>query len=449
MPSAFPALSKKALAPAKKKKVKYCKAPGAPKRFKSAFIFFTMHRHKTIRKDIEEKLGKGDRTPDVAKIISEEWRNMKAEDRAVWDEKARLDKERFEVEKALYTGPWKIPVKQKSQKDPGAPKRPMSSFLSYSNSKRSEIKRTHPGISNSDASKLLAKMWKEAPYEQKREHIEREEGLREIYKREIAEYRKKKKDDIDEVREEREKAALRYIDNRAKGIIDETELLAVSWGPNDGSNNVNNPEQGHYPPQGPYDGAPYGDPYYSHLYHHGPPPPHEYHAPPPPPHGYHGGPPPPPHYYSNHGQPQPPPPPHYPGHGAHHGEGRDAPPPPPPHGHYGYYDDGYGGYTPQLYHHHPPAPAPGREPGTESVPGDAKGGKQDQSHGHPPAGGAPPPMDHGDPAASGYYYSSHEHPHPHPHPPQPPLDGHHYDGGYSEHYSSQQPSSSQDAPPVY
>jgi len=60
MPSALPSLTKKAAAPAKKK-VKYCKAPGAPKRFKSAFIFFTMNRHKTIRKEIEEKLGKGDR----------------------------------------------------------------------------------------------------------------------------------------------------------------------------------------------------------------------------------------------------------------------------------------------------------------------------------------------------------------------------------------------------
>ena len=365
---------------------------------------------------------------------------MKAEDRAVWDEKARLDKERFEVEKALYTGPWKIPVKQKSQKDPGAPKRPMSSFLSYSNSKRSEIKRTHPGISNSDASKLLAKMWKEAPYEEKREHIEREERLREIYKREIAEYRNKKKNDIEEVREEREKAALRYIDNRAKGIIDESELLSVSWGPNEGSNNGTNPEQqGHYPPHGAYDGG-YVDPYYSHPYHHGPPLPHGgFHAPPHP--GHYGGPPAPPHYYAAHGQP--PPHPHY-AHGAHQGEGRDAPPPPPPHGHYGYYDDGYGGYASQHYHHHhhPPAPAPGQESGTESVAGDAaKGVQQGQNHGHPPIEGVPPPMDHG---AGGFYYDSNEN----PPPPAPPLDGQHYDGGYSEHYASQQPPS-QDAPPVY
>jgi hypothetical protein len=62
IPLAFLSPSKEAIAPAtKKEKVKYCKAPGAPKRFRSAFIFFTTHRHKTIRKEIEEKLGKGDR----------------------------------------------------------------------------------------------------------------------------------------------------------------------------------------------------------------------------------------------------------------------------------------------------------------------------------------------------------------------------------------------------
>ena len=74
MPSTFPSLSKKAIAPAKKTKVKYCKAPGAPKRFKSAFIFFTMHRHKTIRKEIEEKLGKGDRVRSYNCIYL--WRHL-------------------------------------------------------------------------------------------------------------------------------------------------------------------------------------------------------------------------------------------------------------------------------------------------------------------------------------------------------------------------------------
>ena len=45
--------------PKKKKKakraIKYCKAPQAPKRFKSAFIFFTMARHGEIRKKLESE----------------------------------------------------------------------------------------------------------------------------------------------------------------------------------------------------------------------------------------------------------------------------------------------------------------------------------------------------------------------------------------------------------
>ena len=58
----------------KKKAVKYVKDPRAPKRFKSAFIFFTMHRHKTTRKEIEEKLGKGDRVRSYNCIYL--WRHL-------------------------------------------------------------------------------------------------------------------------------------------------------------------------------------------------------------------------------------------------------------------------------------------------------------------------------------------------------------------------------------
>jgi len=78
---------------AKKKPIKYVKDPQAPKRFKSAFIFFTMDRHRILREKFEESRGKGDNTPDVAKLISEEWKALEPEERAKWDEKARLDKE--------------------------------------------------------------------------------------------------------------------------------------------------------------------------------------------------------------------------------------------------------------------------------------------------------------------------------------------------------------------
>jgi len=205
--------------PKKKSKpaVKYCKAPQAPKRFKSAFIFYTMERHKQIRATLKTKPKKGgDKTPDVAKLISQEWRHLPRDERAFWEDKASLDKERFEVEKSMYTGPWKVPAKKKSQKDPSAPKRPMSSFLSFSNANRAEIKVRYPGISNTEASKVLARMWKEAPEEEKRDHIEREAELRQVYKVEMAAWKEKTKREEDAARQSREQMALDIIASKGK-----------------------------------------------------------------------------------------------------------------------------------------------------------------------------------------------------------------------------------------
>ena len=112
-----------------------------------------------------------EQTPDVAKIVSEQWRNLTPSERAVWDEKARVDKERFMIEKQLYRGPWKVASPDECKKDPSAPKRPMSSFLSYSNGKRAAVKAQNPHYSNADISKALSKMWKEAPQEERDFHI--------------------------------------------------------------------------------------------------------------------------------------------------------------------------------------------------------------------------------------------------------------------------------------
>ena len=43
---------------------------------------------------------------------------------------------------------------------PGAPKRPISAFLEYSNGKRASVKRKNPSLSNADISKHLSEQWK-------------------------------------------------------------------------------------------------------------------------------------------------------------------------------------------------------------------------------------------------------------------------------------------------
>merc|ERR1712151_194322 len=83
------------------------KAPQAPKRFRSAFMLFSTMKQPEIRLSLKDD--KNVNTPRVSKLVGELWRNLSPEERAVWDKRSSDDKKRYEVEKAMYTGPWKIP----------------------------------------------------------------------------------------------------------------------------------------------------------------------------------------------------------------------------------------------------------------------------------------------------------------------------------------------------
>lgn len=193
---------------------KYKKAPDAPKRFKSAFIIFSAEKHKEIKEDLL-KQGRSEKTTDIAKLVSESWRELNPEQKEVWEKKARKDKARYEVEKAMYKGPWKVPANKRTPKDPSAPKRPMSAFLAFSNKRRAALKRQHPDATNADLSKMLSKTWKEAPDELRRKYMDEEAELRETYKVEMAKWRKKVAEEKKAERKEREDIAMATAENRA------------------------------------------------------------------------------------------------------------------------------------------------------------------------------------------------------------------------------------------
>jgi hypothetical protein len=45
----------------KRREVKYKKAPQAPRRFKSSYMFFSTEKHKAIRKELTEKAGENEK----------------------------------------------------------------------------------------------------------------------------------------------------------------------------------------------------------------------------------------------------------------------------------------------------------------------------------------------------------------------------------------------------
>lgn len=103
------------------------------------------------------------------------------------------------TEKASYTGPWQVPWKR-AKKDPSAPKRPMSAFLYFSQEKRRLVKAEHPSLRNTEISRRLGELWREASEEEKSPHIATEKVEREKYNLQIAEWRKNQEIKMEEAR---------------------------------------------------------------------------------------------------------------------------------------------------------------------------------------------------------------------------------------------------------
>lgn len=186
-------------------------------------------------------------------MVSEAWRELNPEDKEEWEAKARKDKARYEVEKAMYKGPWKVPANKRTPKDPSAPKRPMSAFLAFSNKRRAALKRQHPDATNADLSKMLSKTWKEAEQPLRQKYMDEEAGLRAHYKVEMGKWRKRVAEEKRVERKEREALAMQAAENRtAEQIKAQNEAAAAA------ASNQESMQQG-YP--GMYGVPPFGYPH--------------------------------------------------------------------------------------------------------------------------------------------------------------------------------------------
>jgi len=206
---------------------KYKKAPDAPKRFKSAFIIFSAEKHKEIKKKLEKE-GRPEKTTDIAKLVSESWKSLPPGEREKWEQKAETDRARYEEEKATYKGPWKVPAQNKrSTKDPSAPKRPMSAFLAYSNSRRAGLKRLNPKATNADLSKMLSKTWKELAADERAKYMEEEADLRAKYKQNMAVWRKKaaKQKKLERAEEEERLATEPQVSHQGMNDLQQQQML--------------------------------------------------------------------------------------------------------------------------------------------------------------------------------------------------------------------------------
>jgi hypothetical protein len=139
-------------------------------------------------------------------MVSEAWKSMSSEERLIWDEMARKDRVRYNVEAANYNGPWKV-IAKRARKPKDAPKRPMSAFLAFSNTRRMEVMKHNPNLNQAQISALLSKMWNEASDDVREAYIRHELEARERYKKEIAVWREEEKRKMIKTRSAREEEA--------------------------------------------------------------------------------------------------------------------------------------------------------------------------------------------------------------------------------------------------
>ena len=144
-------------------------------------------------------------------MVSKAWQDLDPDERNRYENMARQDKARYEIEKSLYSGPWKVLKTKGARKDPKAPKRPMSTFLSFSRDKRRLVMQENPKMTNAEVSRKLAQMWKEASDEVKQQYVQREQELRKQYLQDAAEFREHSRKQLAEKRQQREELALQHV----------------------------------------------------------------------------------------------------------------------------------------------------------------------------------------------------------------------------------------------
>jgi len=186
-----------------KKGTRSRKDPRAPKRSKSAYIFFAMNR----RDEVKSQLGPKARVGDIAKKTSEMWKALTDKERKTWEDIAFADRERYQEEKASYTGPLLIPGDKskngKPEKDPNRPKRPLTAFLYYSQAMRPSLKEKNPTWGIAELSKELGRQWRDMTEAQREPFAQHETEERKKFSVVNAKY---KEDKAEEQRKEDETA---------------------------------------------------------------------------------------------------------------------------------------------------------------------------------------------------------------------------------------------------
>jgi len=128
------------------------------------FVQICREEHK--RKYPEEKVD----FAEFSKKCADRWKTMSDIEKKRFTMLAESDKRRFDLEMKTFSASNPGKRTKKEAKDPNAPKRPMTAYLSYATAVREETRAAHPSISFGEISKVIAQQWGALEAEEKEEY---------------------------------------------------------------------------------------------------------------------------------------------------------------------------------------------------------------------------------------------------------------------------------------
>jgi hypothetical protein len=129
---------------------------------------------------------------EITKKCAEKWKTMEQPEKQRFVELAKQDAERFQNEMAQFGGDGAGSRKRKAgkkEKDVNAPKRPLSAFFSFSQTKRQRIQQDHPEWKVGDVAKELGRLWKDMDANDKKQYEDMSTRDKARYETEMRDYK--------------------------------------------------------------------------------------------------------------------------------------------------------------------------------------------------------------------------------------------------------------------
>jgi len=168
-------------------KVKAAKDPNKPKQPLSGYMRFVQD----IRDDLKSE-NPGASITDIARLAGEKWRECSEAEKDKYQKAYKKDKAKYDIAMQSYVPPKgsaEAGKKRKKEKDPNAPKKPLTAYFAWMNENRDRIKSENEGASIGEVAKIAGEEWRGLDAGSKSKYEKAYKAAMEVYKDEMANYK--------------------------------------------------------------------------------------------------------------------------------------------------------------------------------------------------------------------------------------------------------------------